>query len=51
MTSLKKLHARCNCGIGQNSIIGLNLVDLDVGYNNKIINVSFMNRISDNVSF
>ena len=36
MTSLKKLDARDNCGIGQNGIIGLNLVELIVYGNNKI---------------
>ena len=46
MTSLKKLDARGNCGIGQNGIIGLNLVEFDANNNNnKITNVSFMTSL------
>ena len=49
MTSLKKLDARDNCGIGQNGIIGLNLVQLVAGYNNKITNVSFMTSLKHQI--
>ncbi len=36
MISLKKLDARGDCGIDQNGIEGLDLVDLDVSHNPKI---------------
>ena len=42
MTSLKKLNTCGDCGIGQNGIIGLNLVQFFASYNSKITNVSFM---------
>ena len=50
ITSLKKLNAWSNCGIGQNGIIGLNLVELFAGNNNKITNASLMTslKISNN---
>src|SRR5438270_13500462 len=37
--SLKKLNASYNCGIDQNGIVGLDLVELNAGYNGKIKNV------------
>jgi hypothetical protein len=42
MTSLKELHASGECGIDQNGISGLDLVEFYAGGNSKIINVSFM---------
>ena len=47
MTSLKILNAWGDCGIGQNGIIGLNLVQLDIDDNNKITNVSFMTSLKN----
>ena len=49
MTSLKKLNAWGDCGIGQNGIIGLNLVEFVADYNNKITNVSFMTSLKHQI--
>jgi hypothetical protein len=40
ISSLKRLNARGNCGVDQNGIHGLGLVELHAGYNKKITNVS-----------
>ena len=45
MKKLKKLCVKEKCGIDQNCINGLNLIELDAYNNNKIINVSFMSSL------
>ena len=45
MTNLKKLDAFGNCGIGQDGIRGLNLVELNAYCNGKITDVSFMTNL------
>jgi hypothetical protein len=45
ISSLKILNAYNKCGIDQNGINGLSLVELDAGYNNKIIDVSMMKTL------
>ena len=44
MTNLKKLYARADCGIDQDGIHGLNLIELNACYNSKITDVSFIIR-------
>jgi hypothetical protein len=45
MKTLKFLDASGCCGIDQNGIVGLNLVELRVANNNEIINVTFMKKL------
>ena len=45
MKKLKILHANGGCGIDQNGIFGLDLVELDASLNNKVTNVSFMRNL------
>ena len=45
MSNLQKLNARGDCGIDQNGITGLNLIELDATCNDKIKNVSFMSNL------
>lgn len=44
MTNLKVLHLH-NCKINQNSIIGLDLIELNIRYNSFITDVSFMKNL------
>ena len=45
MKKLKKLHAANNCGIDQNGILGLDLFELNIEKNNKIVDVKFMKNL------
>ena len=45
MTKLKKLDAPDYCGIGQNGIRGLDLVEINAAFNSKITDVSFMTNL------
>src|SRR5438309_1323301 len=45
MKNLKILNAGGYCEIDQNGIDGLDLIELDVGYNLRIANVSFMKNL------
>ena len=45
MKNLKKLDARYGCGIDQNGIIGLDLVELYTIGNNKITDILFMKNL------
>ena len=45
MTNLQKLNAREDCGIDQNGINNLNLIQLDARANKKINVVSFMTNL------
>ncbi len=42
MVNLKKLNIWGSCGIDQQGIEGLNLIELNANYNGKIKDVSFM---------
>ena len=42
MNNLQKLNAADDCGIDQNGINGLNLIELNASNNKKINNVSFV---------
>ena len=45
MTNLRKLNASGFCGINQEGIKGLNLIELNAEYNPKITDVSFMKKL------
>ena len=45
MKNLKILDASIRCGIGQDGIMGLDLIELNASSNNKITDVSFMKNL------